>query len=91
MTQKEVRVLRKYNDNLLYKYFIYIKYYCGYSSKPQDFTAKQFLSACGYSTKSNSYISKISEFNTYLKDNGLINIKKYTDKQGFKRNIYSLY
>mgnify|MGYP003293264689 CR=1 FL=1 len=29
----EINILLKQNDNLLFKYFIYIKYFCGYSKQ----------------------------------------------------------
>lgn len=77
-------------DNLLCKYYIYLKYYCGYTkSKTTDGTAKQFLQLFGYSVNS-SYIDKVSEYNTLLKAEGLISIKTYRDESGNKRNIYSI-
>ena len=51
---------------LLCKYYIYLKYYCSLAKKAgikQDFTAKQFLTAIGYSTKSQKQIDKISTYN----------------------------
>ena len=54
----------------------------------QDFTAKQFLSAIGYSTKSQSQIDKISTYNNKLKKQGLILITPYKDELGHTRNIY---
>lgn len=77
-------------DNLLCKYYIYLKYYCGYTkSKTTDGTIKQFLKMCGYSQDS-SYIDTVSNYNTLLKAEGLIKIKSYRDESGNKRNIYSL-
>ena len=67
LTDKEVAYLRKEQDNLLCKYYIYLKYYCSLAKKAgikQDFTAKQFLSAIGYSTKSQSQLDKISTYKT---------------------------
>lgn len=29
LLDKEVEVLKKYNDNMLYKYYLYVKYFCG--------------------------------------------------------------
>lgn len=90
LTAAEVSLIRKYNDNLFAKYFIYLKYYCGHSkNKKSDFTAKQFLMACGYSTVSNSYVSKISDYNRILLDNDIIRIEKYCDELGHTRNRYS--
>ena len=31
LTDNEIQVLKKQGDNLLYKYFIYIKYFCGFA------------------------------------------------------------
>lgn len=87
----QVKVLSHYKDNLLCKYFIYIKYFCGYSkSKQQDFTAKQFLQFCGYSIKSNDNITRISNYNNILTRNKLIKIQHYTDDLGHLRNIYTV-
>lgn len=91
LTNREVEFLLERKDNLLVKYFLYIKHFCGLGAVgKQDFTAKQFLSFCGYSTKSNEYISKISAYNRLLVDNNFIRIEQYTDKQGHTRNNYYL-
>ena len=66
LTEKEVSYLRKEEDNLLCKYYIYLKYYCSLAKKAgtiQDFTTKQFLTAINYSVKSQSQIDKISRYN----------------------------
>ena len=68
-----------------------LKYYCSLAKKSgtkQDFTAKQFLSTIGYSTKSQSQLDKISSYNTKLKEQGLITITTYRDELGRTRNIY---
>lgn len=88
LTAEEVTFLRSLNDNLLTKYLIYLKYYCGFTGNKTDFTAKQFLIACGYSANSNEMISKISRYNAILKENGFIDIKNYRDNRGFIRNMY---
>ena len=91
LTDKEIAYLRQEQDNLLCKYYIYLKYYCSLANKvgtKQDFTAKQFLSAIGYSTKSQSQIDKISTYNNKLKKQGLILITPYKDELGHTRNIY---
>lgn len=91
LSNKEVAFLRKEKDNLLCKYYIYLKYYCSLADKAgikQDFTAKQFLSAIGYSTKSQSQIDKISTYNNKLKEQGLIAITTYRDEFGHTRNCY---
>ena len=91
LTDKEVAYLRKEKDNLLCKYYIYLKYYCSLAKKAgikQDFTAKQFLTAIGYSTKSQKQIDKISTYNNKLKEQGLIIITPYRDELGHLRNCY---
>ena len=91
LTNKEIAYLRQAKDNLLCKYYIYLKYYCFLAKKAgtkQDFTAKQFLSAIGYSTNSQSQLDKISSYNTKLKEQGLITIITYRDELGYTRNIY---
>ena len=87
----EIHFLLTQKDNLLCKYFIYIKFYCGYSQKQglkQDFTAKQFLSAIGYSSKSQAMLDKISSYNTFLSKNNFIEITKFNDSNGRIRNSY---
>jgi hypothetical protein len=91
LTKEEIYFLIRENDNLLCKYFLYLKYYCGiakHNKTEQDFTAKQFLSAFGYSEKSNNYLDKISSYNKLLVERGYISIKKYRDELGHTRNIY---
>ena len=91
LSEKEADLLLDKDDILLAKYLLYLKYFCGYSkSKKINTTAKQFLLACGYSTNSNDYISRISEFNRLLVDQGIIKIEKYRDDNGNERNSYSL-
>lgn len=87
-TDLEVQIMRKESDILFCKYVAYLKYYCGYSSsKTQDFTGKQFLSACGYCSTSNSYLNKLSRYNNVLLTNGIISIEKYREA-GHSRNRY---
>ena len=89
LTADEVKLLRDNDDNLLSKYLIYLKYYCGYTKdKKTDFTAKQFLSACGYSTKSNKLLNLIGSYNNLLVRSGLIKIESYRDELGHTRNNY---
>ena len=93
LTEKEVYYLQEEKDNLLCKYYIYMKYYCAIANKDgkkQDFTAKQFLLAIDYSIKSQSQIDKISTYNNKLKEKGLISIKTYIDELGHIRNIYNI-
>lgn len=92
LTAAEVMLIRKQNkdQNLLAEYLIYMKYYCGFSkSKETDFTAKQFLTACGYSTKAKTNFDRLTGFNSLLVQNGIIKIKKWTDDAGHTRNTYS--
>ena len=90
LNYSEVSALVAVYDNLLCRYFIYIKYYCGYAkSKDNDFTIKQFLAACGYSQNS-SYEQKISEYNRILKEYEMIRIQPFIDEKGHKRNKYSI-
>ena len=89
LTDKEAQILMDKGDNFIATYYLYLKYYCGYSkSKTIDTTAKQFLAACGYSTKSNSYLSKVSDSNKFLKDQCLITITNFKDINGYERNCY---
>ena len=91
LTNKEIAYLRQAKDNLLCKYYIYLKYYCSLAKKAgtkQDFTAKQFLSIISYSNKSQSQLDKISTYNNKLKEQGLITITTYRDELGRTRNIY---
>lgn len=88
VSPEEVRLLIAENDNLLCKYLIYLKYYCGYSAtKSIDTTCNQFLSAIGYSSNS-SYPSKISGYNTLLQQKGILKIERKHDERGFIRNVY---
>lgn len=91
LSDKEVDFLLQEKDNLLIKYYLYIKYYCGKTKGiKQDFTIKQFLNSCGYSDKSNNYISKVSYYNKLLQDKGFIRIEQYRDNLGHTRNCYSI-
>ena len=93
LTDKEIAYLRQEEDNLLCKYYIYLKYYCSLAKKAgtkQDFTSKQFLSTIGYSTKSQKQIDKISTYNNKLKEQGFITIMNYRDDLGHTRNIYNI-
>lgn len=85
--RKNIDILLQYDNNLLCKYYFYIVYYCG-KSKTTDFTAKQFLQSSGYTTNSNNYISKLSEFNGILLAHNMIKIQKYKDTNGHERNLY---
>ncbi len=85
--------MKQKKDNLLCKYVMYLVFYCGIAEKagkPQDFTAKQFLAACGYSTTSNGYLDKVSGFNNFLVREKIIGITHSRDSLGHCRNIYRL-
>lgn len=85
----EIYFLCNRADNLLCKYLIYLKYYCGYSKNGEtDFTAKQFLEAIGYSANSNTP-SILSEYNSLLVSYKYISIVRKRDEAGRIRNIYS--
>lgn len=91
LTKREIDFLIDKKDNLLAKYYLYLKHFCGRGAVgTQDFTIKQFLKYCGYSDKSNSYVSLVSSYNTLLVENGFIMIENYTDEQGHTRNCYHL-
>lgn len=90
LSAEEVKLLKDKKDNLLSHYLIYLKYYCGYTKeKKTDFTAIQFLSACGYSIKSKQNFDRVSSYNKLLTEKGLIKIEKYRDELGHTRNKYS--
>ena len=90
LTADEVSLIREVNTNLFAKYLIYLKYYCGYTKdKKTNFTAQQFLIACGYSAKSNATLDTISRYNGLLADRGIIKIEKYRDELGHTRNRYT--
>ena len=64
LTSVEVDLIKEIGDILFAKYLIYLKYYCGYSKdKKTDFTAKQFLTACGYSINANNMFDTLSDYN----------------------------
>lgn len=91
VSQKQRDLIIEKQDNFFAKYSLFLIYYCGHSqSGKTDFTALQFLEACGYSTKSGNYVSKLCEFNRLLEERQIIKIDKYRDNNGNERNIYSL-
>lgn len=93
LSAEEIRVLRENekNNELLPKYYVYLKYYCGFDVKSHstDSTAKQILSAIGYSTKS-SYQALLSSYNQILTKNKLIRITQYRDEKKQIRNRYAI-
>ena len=90
LNDRELNFLLLHKDKMLTKYYLFIKYNCGYSGKNKaDFTAEQFLQASMYSTKSNSTLSNISNYNRILKENNFIEISKFRFN-GKERNSYSI-
>ena len=85
-----VNLLLERQDNLLAQYIIYLVHYCGITKNNTDFTAKQFLQACGYKTNTNNYLDKISKYNKLLQEEGIIKITQWRDDKGRLRNTYSL-
>ena len=91
ITEEEIRFLLKQDDKLLNKYYLYLKYYCGYSkSKTIDTTANQILSAIGYSPNCGNNKQKLSDYNNLLVKQGYIEITRYIDTAGHCRNIYKI-
>ena len=91
LSEKEFDFLVSQADNMLISYFLYIKYYCGASaSKSTDFTADQFLAACGLCSTSGSNKQKISKYNSILSSAGLISIERKRDNNGHLRNTYRI-
>lgn len=91
MSKETFKTISKQNDDLLCKYYIYLIYYCGKTKdKKTDSTAEQILFAMGYSDKSGTNKSKLSEYNSFLTKNKLININKYRDNNGYIRNVYTI-
>lgn len=91
LTEKEILFLLEQDNKQLNKYYLYLKYYCGYSkSKTIDTTANQILSAIGYSSNCGNNKENLCKFNNLLLTKGFINIKKIKDEKGYCRNIYSM-
>lgn len=91
ITQKEAQFFMKQKDNLLFRYYLYHKYWCGFrKDKAHDSTAKQILLDLGYSDISNRNISLFSNYNGILSNNGFLIIQKYRDDMGNERNKYSI-
>lgn len=81
----EVRFLRQEKNDLLCKYFCYLRYYSGKNKdKCIDTTTRQFLLATGYSDNS-QYVSKVSEFNNLLVKNGFLSAVSFRDDKQKKR------
>lgn len=91
LNDEEIIFLLEQDNKLLNKYYLYLKYYCGYSkSKRIDTTANQILSAIGYSNNCGNNKNNLCKFNDLLYKKGFINIEKIKDQKGYCRNIYSM-
>lgn len=91
ITEEEIRFLLKQDDKLLNKYYLYLKYYCGYSKSGMiDTTANQILSAIGYSPNCGNNKQKLSDYNNLLVNQGFIEITRFVDTAGHCRNIYKI-
>ena len=90
LDDRQIDILLYHNEKLLYTYFLYIKYYCGFSGcNYTDFTANQFFAATGYSVKAGNYKSNLSRYNAILVNSKLITIDKFR-YDGKERNGYSI-
>lgn len=91
LDETEVDALLEHKDKLFARYYVYLKYHIIKSKrKSTNNTIKQFLADAGYSINSNAYISKVSSYNTFIKDKGLLNITSYIDENGNYRNLFWL-
>jgi len=79
----EVDFLIKENNKLLTKFYLYTKYHClqldnynkhNNTDLKQDFTAKQFFKATGYTCNSKDYENKLTEIRKKIRDNGFMDI-----------------
>lgn len=90
LTDKEINFLLLEKQQLLIRYYLFIKYNCGYSGKNYtDFTASQFLEASNYSSTSGKNKALLSSYNALLTSNGLIRISKFR-LDGKERNGYTI-
>ena len=91
LNDNELLFLLQQDNKQLTKYYLYLKYYCGYSkSKTIDTTANQILSAIGYSANCGNNKDSLCKYNTLLQNCGFISIVKMKDEKGYCRNIYSM-
>lgn len=91
LNEREIYFLLQHDNKLLNKYYLYLKYYCGYNrNKSIDSTANQILFAIGYSNNCGNNKNQLCIFNQLLLAEGFISIKKIKDERGYNRNIYSI-
>lgn len=90
LTDREIDFLLIQKNELLIRYYLFIKYNCGFSGRNKaDFTATQFLEATNYCSSSGSNKNKLSSFNGLLVSNKFISIQKFR-YNGKERNAYSI-
>lgn len=90
LTEKEINFLINKNDELLTRYYLYLKFYCGASGINQtNATIEQILSAVGYNHKSGTNKGKCSQYNSLLVNEEFIKITKLR-LNGKERNLYSI-
>lgn len=87
LKDNEIDFLIEQDDEMLDRYFSYLKYYCSLAGST-DATAEQILETLNYSACSNANKQRLSFFNKLLSDRGFLYIKKTRDKQGHIRNTY---
>lgn len=91
LSDREINFLIEQDNKMLNKYYLYLKYYCGYSkSKQIDTTANQILSAIGYSINCGNNKNNLCKFNALLTEQGFITITKFNDDKGYYRNLYRM-
>lgn len=91
LSQQEYDYLNQQTEELMIRYYLYIKYYCGKSrSGSSDFTTIQFLQASNKGEASGANYTKISAYNKSLSDANLIRIEHFRDNNGHLRNKYTL-
>lgn len=75
LTEKEILFLLKHDNKQLCKYYLYLKYYCGFSkNKSIDTTANQILSAIGYSANCGNNKDNLCKYNKLLLETGFVSI-----------------
>ena len=87
LNDNEIDFLIEQDDEMLDRYFSYLKYYCSLTGST-DATAEQILEKLNYSACSGANKQRLSFFNKLLCDRGFLYIKKTRDKQGHTRNTY---
>ena len=91
LTNREIEFLVRHNENMLSTYYLYLKYYCGYSkNNSTDNTVEQFLEANGYSKSSGNNKENIYRYNELLEKESFIKIERYRDNFGKNRNCYTI-